>query len=149
MQAMRLTYPDKIRAVCEVQFQPTRAHEGDAGLDLRSTISTVIYPHEMLVVGTGLKVEVPLGWVAIATPRSSQGKIKVGLANTIGVIDHQYRGEILLMIENNGKDEYLIKQGDRIGQLIIIPCWIGNLTFVDQLSDSKRGANGFGSTGTK
>ncbi len=149
MQTMRLTYPDKIRAVCEAQFQPTRAHEGDAGLDLRSTISTVIYPNEMLVVGTGLKIEVPLGWVAIAAPRSGQGKIKVGLANTIGIIDHQYRGEILLMIENNGKDEYLIKQGDRIGQLMIITCWIGNLTFVDQLSDTKRGAGGFGSTGTK
>ncbi len=130
---------------------PTRAHPYDAGLDLKSTISYAIAPNEVKMIDTGVAVKIPQGYVGLVYARSSMGKLKVNLANSVGVIDESYRGNIKVMLHNFGAAYHEVKKYDRIAQLVIMPIEIPQLLVFDGIeehwNDTERGEGGFGSTG--
>lgn len=130
---------------------PVRAHQWDAGMDLKATTSLSIPPGAMRVVDTGVSIKIPLGYVGLVFSRSSMGKVSVTLANSVGVIDESYRGNIKVMILNHSDLYYEIKKGDRISQLVITPVLIPDLLIrvgeVEGWNDTARGEGGFGSTG--
>lgn len=121
-----------------------------AGIDLYSYTAEdiVVKPGETVKVHTGVRVEIPEGFFGGVYPRSSTGvKKHLMLANTIGVIDSDYRGEIMVFFYNYGKDDQVIKNGDRLAQLVIQPYQKCDIELVDSLEDTDRGEEGFGSTG--
>ncbi len=130
---------------------PARANPTDAGADLFSVNKHVIYPNEMHMVDTGVSVKIPLGYVGLVYSRSGMGKLRISLANSVGVIDSDYRGLIKVMIVNEGDDPYEIHPFiTKIAQLVVTPIILPRFV-VSQESDEKwlntsRGANGFGST---
>jgi len=129
---------------------PERAHASDAGADLRSAASHEIYPGEMDLIDTGVAIKIPVGYVGIVAPRSSMGKVRVSLANTIGVIDADYRGNIKVMLVNEGEDPFIIKEADtRIAQLMIVPVVLAKFVNFEKgtWDDTARSTGGFGSTG--
>ena len=127
---------------------PEYAHSGDAGLDLCSMEDVLLAPGEYKMVGSGIAMEIPRGYVGIIHPRSGMGRKGLVIKNTTGVIDSPYRGEMMLPLMNNNKDGFIhVHKGDRVAQLLIQPVAEARLIEVDELSDSDRGAGGFGSTG--
>lgn len=126
---------------------PAYAKEGDAGLDLVAISKE--RKGDIITYGTGLAFEIPKGHVGYIFPRSSISKKAVRLANSVGVIDSGYRGEVKFKFDNTypegNQEEYTI--GDRVGQLIIMPIPYVELIETEKLSDSNRGEGGFGSTG--
>jgi dUTP pyrophosphatase len=128
---------------------PAQAHEGDAGLDLCSTIDVEVLPGERAMVPTGLSVAIPDGHAGLVLPRSGLASRQgLTLANAPGLIDSGYRGEITCAVVNLDRDQAVkIRKGDRIAQLVVValpqilPSW------VDELPPSTRGDGGFGSTG--
>lgn len=129
---------------------PSYSREGDAGMDLVATSYHFDSETGCHVYGVGLQIEIPSGFVGKIYPRSSLSKYDLVLANHVGIIDSNYRGEILFKFKHLGKekDEANIYQvGERIGQLIIEEIPRIELVEVKELSDSNRGANGFGSSG--
>lgn len=129
----------KFRKLTEDCVEPSYANEGDAGLDL--TAVSIRECGNFTEYGTGLAFEIPAGFVGILAPRSSVSNLGLSLANSIGVIDSGYRGE--LKVRFYGQEKYNI--GDRIAQLVIVPC--PNVTLEETLlSNSERGEGGFGST---
>lgn len=130
--------------------EPIRKHKWDAGYDLVSNNETfTIKPNDKVKVYTGVKIEIPPRHMGLVVPRSGLGsKFRIGLANTLGVIDTEYRGEIIVNLVNDGNENLEVKKYDRFCQLIILPVLIDNLRIVDCISGTGRGENGFGSTGT-
>lgn len=125
---------------------PKYSKAGDAGLDLTATsIDTSKAPEEYIEYGTGLSFEIPDGYVGLIFPRSSVSTKDLMLANSVGVIDSGYRGEVKFRFRTRGGAEYCI--GDKIGQMIILPYPKVQLVEVDELSSSERGTGGYGSTG--
>lgn len=128
---------------------PTYAHPGDAGLDLRSAISCTLAPFERKLIPTGIKIAVPAGYAGLVMPRSGNA-LKRGLSipNTPGLIDSGYRGEIQVIVINlDPTAPLVIEPGDKIAQLVITPTPQVKLVAVDELDDTSRGEQGFGSTG--
>lgn len=129
---------------------PNRAHLTDAGADLVCTENVTIYPGDKKLLDTGVAIQVPVGYVGLVFNRSSQGKIEVQLANAVGVIDSDYRGNIKVLLKNNGENPYVVKEFDtRIAQLVIVPIVLAifkEYTGSDW-DNTERGAGGFGSTG--
>lgn len=142
----------KINAkLADPKLRPIRAHATDAGADLRSLEDVEIYPGEQKLVDTGVAVMIPPNFVGLVFNRSSQGKIGVQLANSVGVIDSDYRGNIKVLLKNNGEDPYIINQFEtRIAQLVIVPVLLADYidTHPDDWENTQRGTGGFGSTGT-
>ena len=141
-----------VNVVCEDGFVPTYAHEGDAGADMRAAISEplTIRPGSSEWVGTGVRVEVPHGHVGLQFPRSGLGcKHGICLANGTGVIDSGYRGEVRAKLLNLGTEPFTVNPGDRICQLVIVPYTKAHFWTVDELSESDRGTDGYGSTGVE
>lgn len=129
---------------------PTYAHEGDAGLDLRIVEDVTLQPNERKVVGTGLYMEIPLGCVGILATRSGLAtKRGITLANAIGVIDSGYRGEVGAALWNTSDKVQELKAGERVCQLIVMPFVPCKVMQEKHLTATDRGADGFGSTGTK
>ena len=127
---------------------PKRSHPSDAGLDIRSIKQVVVMRDRDSDLHTGLYVEIPPGHFGLIVPRSGLGSKGLRLRNTVGIIDSDYRGEIMLMAKNKGHDTIVINKYERIAQLVIIPYTYVDLEVVDSLEDTVRGENGFGSTGT-
>ena len=125
---------------------PTKAHPTDAGFDL---VATSKYKRDgCTVYGTGLQMEIPVGYVGLIFPRSSIAKTDLILSNSVGVIDSGYRGEIMFKFKYTSDIPYnFYEVGDRIGQLIIMPIWAVEFEEADTLSESDRGTGGFGSSG--
>jgi dUTP pyrophosphatase len=99
-------------------------------------------------IRTGVKIQLPEGWLALIIPRSSIGaKTPLRLSNSVGLIDSGYRGELGILYDNIGDDEYVIHAGDRIAQLLVMPSYRFQAKVVDILADSDRGEGGFGSSG--
>ena len=96
-------------------------------------------------VRTGIAIEIPKGYVGIIKERSSYGS--KGIAVRAGVIDQDYRGEIIVVLENHGHDDFHISKGDKIAQLLILPSLLADVVEVDELSSTERSDNGFGSSG--
>ncbi|MBE6915239.1 MAG: dUTP diphosphatase [Ruminococcaceae bacterium] len=131
---------------------PAYATEGSAGLDLRACIDEKITVKAggRVLIPSGIAIELPKDYVALVFARSGLA-IKHGLAlsNGVGVIDSDYRGEIAVGLINQGEADFVISPGERIAQLVVMPVVQPELELVDNLSDTARGAGGFGSTGTK
>jgi dUTP pyrophosphatase len=130
---------------------PTRAHEGDAGLDLRSAIDVEVKPGERAMVPTGLAVAIPEGFAGLVLPRSGlASKQGLTLANAPGLIDAGYRGEVTCAVVNLDRETAVwIARGDRIAQLVIVAVPEVTPGWVEELPVSGRGTGGFGSSGTR
>ncbi len=128
---------------------PVYAHPGDAGADLVSTETVVLDPGQRALVGTGVRIALPDGYVAFVVPRSGlAAKHGITIVNSPGTVDAGYRGEIKVSLLNTDTTEtYRVEPGDRIAQLIVMP--VPKVTFipVETLPESHRGEGGFGSTG--
>lgn len=130
---------------------PSYAYVGDAGLDLRANSSVDILPHHRVLIPTGLAIALPDGYAGFVQPRSGLA-LKKGLtiANTPGLIDAHYRGELKVIAVNLDPQEPIhIDRGERIAQLVIQEVPTVNLIEVDELDETDRGTGGFGSSGTE
>ena len=133
-----------IKKLDEKAVIPFYAHPGtDAGMDL--TAIRVARQDKVMTYHTGIAIEIPPGYVGLLFPRSSVYKINHSLANSVGVIDSGYRGELMFKYYKNSQ-EYAV--GDRVGQIIIIPYPQVEFNEVEELDNSERGEGGFGSTNT-
>lgn len=143
---------------------PAHAKPGDAGLDLTSRETVVLRPGETKMVRTGVTVEIPDGYFGMVVPRSGLGSRGVTLSNCVGVIDSGYRGEIMAPLHNNhpsvvsasnlaanarynGDGKMTVERGDRVAQLVVVPYRTCECVEVDELGNTERGKDGFGSTG--
>lgn len=133
------------------QCLPSKKNNSDAGYDLRSANENFeLEPGEKIKVHTGIKVEIPHSCCGMIVPRSGLGtKYEVALANTVGIIDPLYRGEILVWLTNKGKDTLYLNKYDRFCQMLIVPVRLEPIRVVSQVRESRRGTNGFGSSGVK
>lgn len=141
-----------IRVTLESQeCMPYKGHRWDAGFDLRSNNEDfIISPTEKVKVYTGVKIQIPVRHMGLIVPRSGLGsKYQIALANTVGVIDSEYRGEIMVNLFNHGTEDVEIKKYDRFCQLIIVPVYNTELRSVSQLSGTAREDKGFGSSGVE
>ena len=128
---------------------PSYAYSGDAGLDLRANEDVTLQPYERWLVSTGLAIAIPEGYAGFLQPRSGMAlKRGLSLANTPGLIDAHYRGELKVIAVNLDAHEPIhIERGERIAQLVIQKVPVVNLVEVDELDETDRGAGGFGSSG--
>jgi dUTP pyrophosphatase len=128
---------------------PSRAHEGDAGLDLYSCESAHVGPGERWSVGTGIAVEIPEGHAGLVLPRSGLAREHgIALVNAPGLIDSGYRGEVrVLLLNTDPAETFRVEPGDRIAQLLLTPIASAEPVESTALSDSARGEGGFGSSG--
>lgn len=138
----------KVKKITNDAKIPKIEHEGDAGFDIYSNEETTILPMERKLIGTGISISVPKGFEAQVRPKSGLA-INHGLTllNTPGTIDAGYRGEVKVILMNLGKKEYKIEKGKKIAQVVFNKIEEPELIEVDELDESKRGENGFGSTG--
>lgn len=135
----------KIKKLNSIATIPTYAKEGDAGMDLTCVGLTVTQKYTEY--NTGLAIEIPEGYVGLVFPRSSVSEKDLVLANSVGVIDSMYRGEVKVRFKRVGDmpfDTYFI--GDKVAQIIIIPYPHIRFEEVEELSTTERGEGGFGST---
>ena len=129
---------------------PAYAHEGDAGMDVRSVEDLVIPPGGRVLVHTGLVMQLPPDAEAQVRPRSGLAlKYGVTVLNTPGTIDAGYRGEVGVILANFGSAEFAVKKGDRVAQLVIAPVTRPAVVEVDEVASTDRGDGGFGSTGVQ
>ena len=139
----------KIKKLVETAVIPAYSKKGDAGMDL--TAVEIVETEDYTSYKTGLAFEIPRGYVGLLFPRSSNSKKDLLLTNSVGVIDSGYRGEIELRYKRIKSDfADIVKKyeiGDRVGQIMIIPYPQIKITQVENLGDSERGEEGFGSTG--
>lgn len=126
-------------------YYPERAHETDAGLDLRSPINTVISPHRKAVIDTGIHVAIPEGYVGLLTSKSGL-MAKHGITSR-GTIDSGYTGSIRVVLFNHSDEHFVVCEGDKISQLVILPMLVPSLEYVSVLDETERGEGGFGSSG--
>lgn len=129
---------------------PQYQSKGASGFDVRAQLTTpmTLKPGERALVPTGLSFEIPLGYEIQARPRSGfAAKQGLTVLNTPGTIDADYRGEVKIIIINLGQDAILLQDQERVAQLVLAPVWQAQFEVVEDLSDTERGAGGFGSTG--
>ena len=142
----------KIKKLDERATIPSYGSEYAAGFDLYAILDndTTIKSHETVLIKTGLSMEIPVGYAGMIFARSGLAT-KKGLApaNKVGVVDSDYRGEVMVALHNHSNEDQTISNGERIAQMVIMPFYKAEFTVVEELSDTERGAGGFGSTGTK
>ena len=142
--------PIKVKKLRPGAHLPTYGTEFSAGADLYACLEepVTIAPGETKKIPTGLSMEIPVGYGGFIFARSGLAT-KRGLApaNKVGVIDSDYRGEFIVVLHNHGDTTQTVCHGERIAQLVITPVFTPGFTEVDELSESLRGAGGFGSTG--
>lgn len=128
---------------------PTYAHETDAAADLYALETCMLAPKSYgNKIRTGIKIQLPEGWLAMILPRSSIGaKTPLRLSNSVGLIDSGYRGELGILYDNTSNELYTINAGERIAQLLVMPSHRFQAEVVDSLEDSDRGETGFGDSG--
>lgn len=129
----------------EGAYMPERAHELDAGLDLRTPVAAYIPPMCSVTIDTGVHIQLPPGTVGMLKSKSGLN-VNFGITGE-GVIDEGYTGSILVRLYNNSSNAYSIKMGDKISQLVILPVLRPTPVQVDKIEGGERGNNGFGSTG--
>lgn len=136
----------------ERAVEPTYGSAAAAGADLYAVLDgpLTLQPGETTLVHTGLAVEIPMGYVGLIFARSGLAT-KRGLApaNKVGVIDADYRGEIMVALHNHGTVPQTIEHGERVAQMALLPFLTATFQQAEELTDTARGAGGFGSTGTK
>lgn len=147
-----MQYDVRIKKLRENAIVPTYGTEFAAGADLYAAVEEAveIAPGETKMIPTGLAFEIPAGFAGFVYARSGLAS-KRGLApaNKVGVIDSDYRGEVMTALHNHGKENQTIEPGERIAQMVIAPYITANFILSDSLDDTERGEGGFGSTGRK
>lgn len=139
----------KFKKLVDTAVVPEYSKPGDAGLDLTAIDLYKNHDYKFVEYGTGLAVQIPEGYVGLIFPRSSISKTSQMLANSVGVIDSGYTGEIKLRMRyEDEREDMEYGYGDRVGQLVIIPYPKIELEEVKELSETVRGSGGFGSTGS-
>lgn len=126
---------------------PTYKTEGAAGMDVYTPAAFTLMPGEIHVATTGLAADIPEGYELQIRPRSSLGLKGITVVNTPGTVDSDYRGEIGVILINHSKTAYVAKAGERIAQFVLARTVYLKPQWVEELSETKRGAGGFGSTG--
>lgn len=126
-------------------FPPIRAHEDDAGLDIRSPVDVIIKPHASVLIDTGVHVAIPAGCVGFL--KSKSGLMCNHEITSDGTVDAGYTGSIRVKLFNHGDYHYTIRRGDKITQLVVQRCELPDVEIVDSLPETARGAGGLGSTG--
>jgi dUTP pyrophosphatase len=138
----------KVKKVSAAAVLPAYARPGDAGLDLCAAVDMVIEPGEVKIVPTGLVIELPPDTEAQVRPRSGLAvKHAVTVLNTPGTIDEGYRGELGVILINHGRQPFAITTGMRVAQLVVQRRLTIEVVEVDEVSETERGAGGYGSTG--
>ncbi len=146
---MKIKVKISMMAGCE-ELLPAKAHADDAAFDLRSRVDMTVPVNKSTLVPTGVFIELPVNYEAQVRPRSGLAlKHNITLTNSPGTIDAGYRGEVGVIMFNHGPEEFTIKRGDRIAQMVIAELPVVELEVVNALSNSDRGEGGFGSTGRK
>ena len=125
-------------------YLPERAHQDDAGLDLRARDGAWVHPGDTFIFDTGVHVAIPKGYVGLVKSKSS---LMAKCITSDGTIDSGYTGSIRAVLFNHGTEGYKVKAGDKICQLVIMPISLETVELVDELDETERGAGGFGSTG--
>ena len=147
-----MQYDVRIKKLRENAVVPTYGSEFAAGADLYAAIedAVTIEANETKLIPTGLAMEIPTGYAGLVYARSGLAS-KRGLApaNKVGVIDSDYRGEVMVALHNHGTEAQAIEAGERIAQMVIAPFITANFIESETLEDTVRGAGGFGSTGSK
>lgn len=139
-----------IKLLNEFSKMPTRGSSQAAGWDLYAATASdfSVPPHETLKVGTGISVAIPEGYFGAIFARSGLAtKQGIRPANAVGVIDSDYRGELIVALHNDTNQTQYLNAGDRIAQLVVIPYASVDFNVVDELNETERGIGGFGSTG--
>lgn len=152
----------KIMKLTDTAITPTRGTPVAAGLDLYADSAMAnkdvtvwddvitIKPHAQAKINTGIAAAIPSGYVGLLFNRSGIAiKQNLRLANCVGVIDEDYRGPIIAAFQSDSDEEQKIKIGDRVAQLVLVPCIYPDVEIVDELDNTIRGTGGFGSTGTR
>lgn len=141
----------KIQKLDKTLKTPEYAHIGDAGLDLYSAVDCILRPAERRKVPTGIKIAIPKGYAGFVQPKSGLAiKNGLSLVNTPGLIDSGYRGEVCAILINlDPEEDFIIKHGDKICQLVIQKVEDVEIEITDELESTSRGEGGFGSTGNK
>lgn len=130
----------------EGAYPPTRAHQSDAGIDIRSRETKTVPARRSAVFHTGVHVELPPGTCGVLVSKSGLN-VRHDITST-GLIDEQYRGEIVVNLINDGYDDYEVRAGDKITQMVVLEVWHDPIIeIVDEISAGERGSNGFGSSG--
>jgi len=138
----------KINKIKENAILPHYAHEGDAGVDLYSAENYVLRPGQITLVSTGIKLAIPKGYEAQIRPKSGLAlNHGISVCNSPGTIDSGYRGEIGVIAINHSKEEFKIEKGTKIAQMVFNKIEKAEFEEVKDLDNTKRGQNGFGSTG--
>ncbi len=141
----------RIKTLCQKgAVLPVYKTSGAAGADVCAYLENdvVIKKGERALIGTGLQFEIPEGYEIQVRPRSGLAfKNGVTVLNTPGTIDSDYRGELKVLLANFGSEDFIVKNGDRIAQIVVAPVTLGDFTDASSLSETERGAGGFGSTG--
>ena len=141
-----------IKKIKEGATIPTYGSKYSAGADLYACLEeeVTIAPHATVMIPTGLAMELPVGYAGLIYARSGLAS-KKGLApaNKVGVVDSDYRGEVIVALHNHGEVAQTVANGERIAQMVITPYLAANFVESDELSSTVRGAGGFGSTGSK
>lgn len=135
----------KIKRLNTLSTIPSYAKQGDAGMDLTAT--RVWVEGDNICYGTGLAMEIPEGYVGLLFPRSSNSKKDLLLCNSAGVIDSGYRGEVIFKFRQTKDIANAYAVGERIGQIIVLPYPLIEFEEAEELSETSRGGDGFGSTG--
>ena len=141
-----------IKKLSEKAIVPSYASEFAAGADLYACLEKdiIVNPHETVLIPTGIAMEIPQGYAGLIYARSGLAT-KKGLApaNKVGVIDSDYRGEVKVALHNHSENPQTVAMGERVAQLVITPYLTAQFTEQEELSQTVRGAGGFGSTGSK
>lgn len=127
-------------------FMPERAHSTDAGMDLRTPRNVYVAPHGSATIDTGVHLQIPHGYFGKIESKSGLN-VKHGIVACGGVIDEGYTGSIVVKLYNMSDKPFEFRWGEKVAQIIIQPYLAPELELADELDDSERGANGFGSTG--
>ena len=145
-----MTTPVAVKKLRPNAKLPTYGSEFAAGADLSACLDApvTIQPHETYLVPTGLSLELPVGWAGMVHARSGMAtKRHLAPANKVGVIDCDYRGEVMVSLHNHSNVPQTVEPGERIAQLVIMPYLTAQFFEAEELSDTVRGEGGFGSTG--
>jgi len=142
----------QIKKLSNTVSTPKYETPGSSGMDIAAHIENnlIINPGEKALVATGFSIAIPRGYEVQIRPRSGlAAKKSITVLNSPGTIDADYRGEIKVILINLGKEKFVVENGERIAQMVVCPVVQANLEEVKELSETKRGSSGFGSTGNK
>ncbi len=144
---VKMVFKVKIRKIADVKT-PFYTHRGDSGVDLYATEDYLVKPMERKLIATGIKIAVPYGYEAQIRPKSGLAlEHGISHANCVGTIDSSYRGEIKIPVINFGDKPFKIEKGKKIGQMVFTKVEEAIFEEVDELDETTRNENGFGSTG--